>query len=822
MSAPGSRPIAYLGVLLLGGAVGALATTLARVFAVTLGPHVGALVLGMASLGFAAAGSFVTVGGLRRPRRERPDALVAGHAFAAAIATPLAYLMASRIAFEPLRVLDEPLNLASLLLLDAIFATPFFLAGAAVGRAITFYRPWIGAVSGAGLLGAALGVLAVPWLLAPLTGSGLVVAVAVTFAIAAACFHCSDCRARGSMVAALRAVAVLALAGLVGWQMMPAAREGRVDPPLVQGKDLTPFERAGAIEFTRWSPFARLDVSKEGQPVPMLAAMFTGAAAAHPARVLFRDGAATSMLVAALPEPGKMDFLRHSTTGAAFVALAARGRRTPETLLLDVGGGVDVQIALAHGAARVTGVDVDAMSLDLLRTRYADYTGRLAQRAEVELLVADPRRFARTSGRRFDLIQRTDRASASALDAAAPRLTLEGVGELLDALRDGGLVCASSQDGSLRLAATAITALEARGVSEAHRHLFGVKGGPAPKPWAAILFGPAPFAPSELAALRTFCSENGFEILFDPEQGMHSEFDACLRVDAHERARFFAAYPHDVRPPRDDRPFGLALSRWPALFRAGWPDARACLEHVPVGHVILLLALLQALALGAIFLIRPLRTLDRGAGDGTTRGSLLCFGALGLGFTAFGVAVTPYLDRLVGQSLEALALPVLLASAGLGALTVTPRSLPRRRLRIVAVGVPLLVAATWWGATHELDAWLDASLTIRAALAAAGLVPTSFLLGMAFPAAMRLLDARRPELVPWAWTVQAFATVLGATLAVVLARTAGYSALLLTAGSVCIVGLAAFLWAFRREGDATRSDVVNLESTEGEDAREDY
>lgn len=820
MTTPGSRPIAYLGVLLLGGGVAVLAATLARVLAFAMGHHLACLLLGMALLGFAAAGSFVTVSRLRRPRRDRPDAVVAGYAFAAAVATPLAYLMASRVVFEPLRVLDEPVNLASLLLLDAILATPFFLAGVAMGSAITFYRRGIGAVSGNALMGAALGVLAVPWLLEPLTGSGLVVAAAGAFAIASACFHGSDCRARGSMPAALRAVAVLAFAALVGWQVLPAAREGRLDPPLVPGKDLAPLVREDAIETTRWSPFARIDVGKEGRAEPLQAGMFAGAAAAHPTRVVFRDGAATSMLVAALPEPGKMDFLLHSTTGTAFVALASRGRRGPEALVLDVGGGVDLQIALAHGATRVTGVDADAMSLDLLRTRYADYVGRLAERPEVELLVDDPRRFARTSGRRFDLIQRTDLGSASALDAAAPRLTLEGIGELLDALRNDGLVCASSRDGSLRVAATAIAALEARGVREAHRHLFGVGGRPM-RPWASFLFGPAPFAPSELAALRTYCGENGFEVLFDPEQGTHSEFDACLRVDARARARFFAEYPHDVRPPRDDRPIALALDRWPALFRGGWPGARACLEQVPIGHVVLLLALLQAIALGAIFLIRPLRTLERGAGDGTTRGSLLCFVALGLGFTAFGVALTPHLDRLVGQSLAVLAVPVLLASAGLGALTVTPRSLPRRRLWIVAVSVPLLIAATWWGATHELDAWLDAPLAIRAALAAAGVVPTSFLLGMAFPAAMRVLDARRPELVPWAWAVQAFATVLGATLAVVLAMTAGHSALLLTAASLCIVSLAAFLWTFRRDGDATRSDVVSLEATEGDDARED-
>lgn len=827
MTAPGSRPLAYLGVLLLGGGVAALTATLARVLTVAMGHHLAYLVVGTALLGFAAGGSFVTLGALRRPRRERPDAVIATHALAAAIAAPLAHLMLTRVMFEPVRVIDEPINLVGLLLIEAITATPFVFAGAATCGAIAFYRARVGAAYGVTLVGAGLGALAVPFALEPLTGPGLLVAAACTLAIASACFGFSDCRARGSIAAALRATVVLALACVVGWKLLPAARAGRLDLRPVPGKDISAAILADAVEFTRWSPFARIDVSKERPSMPMPGVAFGGKALAPPWRAVFRDGAAATLLLAA-PVPNELDFLRHSTTGAAYGVLEARGCREFETLALDVGGGIDLQVALAHGATRVTGIESDPVLLDLLRTRYADDTGRLAERPDVQLLGADGRRFVRMSTRRFDLIQLNGTDPPTALDAGAPtagsRYTVEAFGELFDKLRDErssqGLVCASrylrpdQPQQALRLAATAVEALEARGVRDAHRNVFALHGGSTPTPWASFLFGPQPFAADELRGLRAFCAANGFTIVFDPERTGSSPFDACLRSGATARARFFAEYPSDVTPRRDDRPFFHDLLRWSTLLRSGPAGAQTLLSRVPVDCLVLLLAMLQAVMLGAAFLTRPLRDLDRGASDGTTLGTLLCFGALGVTLAALELALGQHVSRLLEPpTVGALAMPVMLASAGLGALTVTPRTRPRRRLSLVALAAPLLIITAWWGVTHELDAWLERSLAFRIGVAAALLTPGPFLLGMAFAAAVHLLDVRRPELVPWAFAVHAFALVSGAAAALLLAMHAGYAVLLFTIAGVCALGLGAILWTLRFRGDAARRDVVSLEPT---------
>ena len=75
---------------------------------------------------------------------------------------------------------------------------------------------------------------------------------------------------------------------------------------------------------------------------------------------------------------------------------------------------------------------------------------------------------------------------------------------------------------------------------------------------------------------------------------------------------------------------------------------------------------------------------------------------------------------------------------------------------------------------------------------AALLIPLGVLLGMPLPGGMRLLAARRAELIPWGWGMNGAFSVVGATLAVFIAMNWGFSATLLI-GALVYAGAAATL-----------------------------
>jgi len=77
----------------------------------------------------------------------------------------------------------------------------------------------------------------------------------------------------------------------------------------------------------------------------------------------------------------------------------------------------------------------------------------------------------------------------------------------------------------------------------------------------------------------------------------------------------------------------------------------------------------------------------------------------------------------------------------------------------------------------------------RIALSAGLIAPLAFAMGMPFPRGLARLALRAPALIPWAWGINACASVVAAILATVLAVHVGFDAVVALA--VAMYGLAA-------------------------------
>ncbi len=70
------------------------------------------------------------------------------------------------------------------------------------------------------------------------------------------------------------------------------------------------------------------------------------------------------------------------------------------------------------------------------------------------------------------------------------------------------------------------------------------------------------------------------------------------------------------------------------------------------------------------------------------------------------------------------------------------------------------------------------------------IAPLAFFMGLPFPLALVRVAAARPGLVPWAWGINGCASVLSAILAILLAMSLGFSAVLLIAIGLYLVAAA--------------------------------
>jgi hypothetical protein len=137
---------------------------------------------------------------------------------------------------------------------------------------------------------------------------------------------------------------------------------------------------------------------------------------------------------------------------------------------------------------------------------------------------------------------------------------------------------------------------------------------------------------------------------------------------------------------------------------------------------------------------------------------------------------------------------------------------PRQLQRWV---IPLLGILTllYIFALPPLFRWLlGMDLTYRVAISILLLAPLGLLMGMPFPLGIRLVDQVNPALVPWAWGVNGFGSVVGSILAMVIAQSYGFALVIGLAVVIYLGGLAAALSLGRVAASAVQPGQVRFET----------
>jgi hypothetical protein len=475
----------------------------------------------------------------------------------------------------------------------------------------------------------------------------------------------------------------------------------------------------------------------------------------------------------------------------------------PRVLVLGAGAGGDVLQALVHGARQVDAVELNPQLVALVQEDLASFSGRPYSAPGVRLHVAEARGFVAASQERYDLLQvallDAFGSSAAGLGSLAEShlYTVEAIGAYLDRLAPGGLLAftrwvALPPRDSLRLYATAIAALERRGVADPGRSLLMIRG------WSTVtlLVKNGHFSPHEIAIAREYCRQRAFDTVYFPGIAAidanvsnvlaHDEFFAATQaLLGPARDEYLANYKFDLTPTTDDRPYFFHFFKWRTLPEFWRLRARGALPPLDWGYPVLVLALLQASIVSVLLILLPLalastRLAFAAAPPILRRRVVVYFLALGLGFMAIEI---PFLQRFTlflahPATAAAVVLAAFLVCAGLGA----------RHAARIATGMRWPFAAITVLALLYAAALPDL-LTLMMGLAQGWkilitmllIAPLAFCMGMPFPLGLAAVAARNASLVPWAWGINGFASVVATLLATLLSIHFGHTLVVLTA-----------------------------------------
>lgn len=751
---------------------------LTRIFSVTMYYHFAFLAISIALFGLSASAVLVYVLRHRLAAAATPRLLAAG-AIAHAVATlaALACLVRIRVGLN-----YSPENLALMLAIYALAALPFLTGGGVIALAFARLPARINVLYGADLLGASAGCLALIPLLNMLGAPGVVMVAAALALLAAVCFT----PRRGPVLAAAAVVLGVPLAAQV-------AGAGPFEVVDTKGHE------GDRVLFSKWNSFSRVAVYDRAHGDWSLSPTFTG----DKGQSLFMDidSAASTPILKGDGRPENARHLRYELTALAYhLVEKPAGFRA---LVIGPGGGRDLLSALAFGATRVDGVEINPIIVrDVMLERFREYSGNLYTDRRVGIHVDDGRSFVRRSSDRYNVIQASLVDTWAATAAGAYTLTenslytTEAFGEYLDHLTDDGLLTITRWvfDG-LRLVVLAQDACAARGL-DAARHMAIVRYDRV----ATFLLKKTPFTAVEVDGLRALARELGFSIVYAPGIGPDAQAaepiemtrsgtsvaDYHRLITAADRDAFIESYPLDIRPTTDNRPFFFHTTRLANQFQVAF--GRSMLFGNGLSALLTLFGISAALVV--LFIVVPL-VVGGGRPGAGWGGWLAYFGALGAGFMLLEVALLQRFVLLLGHPVYSLTVTLfsLLLGTGLGSLV--SRRIASARVLVVTARATLGIAAVAATAPLLLPWLIDAAIAwplwARVALAVATLVPLGLLLGIPLPGGMRLLAGSRPDIIPWGWGLNGAFSVIGATLAVFLAMNWGFSTTLLSAAAVYAV-----------------------------------
>jgi spermidine synthase len=486
----------------------------------------------------------------------------------------------------------------------------------------------------------------------------------------------------------------------------------------------------------------------------------------------------------------------------------------PEVLILGAGGGEQVLLALYHGAARIDAVELNRQMLDLVREDYADFAGGLYGREDVSVHVGEARSFLARTTKRYDLIQIPLLYSFGAAAAGTQSLhesytyTVEAFDDYLTALKPGGILAVTlwlklPPRDSLKLFATAVAALERRGVAEPGTRLALVRS------WrtTTLLVRNDPFTADRSKALKRFAAERSFDLDYYPgirpeEANRYNilerpfDYEGAIALLGPQREDFLDRYKFEIRPATDDRPYFHDFFKWRALPELAALRTQGAAAMLDWGYLILFATLVQAALASLALILLPLWVRRRRFGGATPRARVSAyFLALGLAFLFVEIAFIQRFILFLGHPLSAVAVVLagFLVFAGLGSAAAgrfgrwaADRGPARRfgalEAAVAAIGaMSLLYLVTLPPLFDRLIALPDAA---KVAVSIALIAPLAFFMGMPFPLGLAQVARRNEDLVPWAWGINGCASVVAAILATLLAIHLGFTAVVAIAAAL--------------------------------------
>ena len=771
---------------------------LMRVFAIQYWHHFASFIISLALLGFGASGTVLYL--LRRRLDALLDNLLFFVPLALALGLWVVFLTLRHFTFNPFLLLLEGREIIQMLALVLVLFIPFFLGALGIGVSLSIAPGGVFPLYFANLAGSAAGclLLFLTWLrldpgLLFLTLSGLAVCAAV-FA------------ARGARRLIWSALMLAILPLLYG--IFAQDRSLEMSPL----KDLAQARHAeGAVtEAERFGPLGLVTVLSgpafHYQPDLSLNCPYP----LPEQKGLFIDGNIVGSINRFNGNPTELRYMAYRTASLAYQFL-----QSPHVLIIGGGAGSEILNARYHGARQISVVELNPDVIALMQGQFRDFSGAVYSSGPIRVHAEEGRGFLDGATETYDMIQMVLLGSMGTAAAGVYSLnedylfTVESVAQALRRLAPGGILSVSQwmenpPRSSMKLLTMAVETLRRQDLDPS-QCLMMIRS------WQTVtlILKKGAFAPGDREKVRHFCRSRLFDPCWFP--GMRSEeanrvnrlakdpfYEAALRLFAGEADSFYHDYAFHIAPATDGRPFFSHSFRYSHLQQVMGPSGRDFLPYMDWGYLLAWLSFLLLAAVSLALILLPLCRRETGP-VGDRLAVFLYFGALGLGYMLLEIAFLQRFIRYLHH--PALSSGVVIGSflvfSGIGSCLGAPAGKSRRKCVPFAIPFLVLAGIAVDLAARALEPTLSQlTLPLRILICILLIAPLAIPMGIPFPAGLEKLSGKSKGLIPWAWGVNGFFSVIGASGAVLIAVSWGFAAVIWTALVLYILAAICFAQLF--------------------------
>lgn len=761
---------------------------LVRIFSIGQWYHFAYLVVSIAMLGIALAGTAAALFGSdltdssEKCFRLLSTGLPLGLWFS--------YEFSQRIPFEGIEIVAEPHQWLYAGVLYLVLALPFFFVAGFVTISFMEFRKYTGTIYGVNLAGSGLGALLITigmYFYEPVTliylliGCGLAAGGLLVFRRRAWLFF--------YLIILMLLIGQLNLFGPTGLYI------SQYKPISYAQRGPGVSRVAGAVD-----PLARVEVLKSprfrethgqlsGYPYEKYGSL-------PEQRGLFFDGSGPEPVHHFTGDTEPFHFLDYVPSAVGF-----KIADSDSLLILGAGGGTGILEGIYRGYGKITAVEASSSVKDLLRGELFDFSGGIIDYPPVNWIHAVPRRFAAKSEQYSHVYLPPAGGYPGAgfgtqLLNENYKLTVRGVENYLDSLDKKGVLNIATwvrepPRSLIRLVATVVEAAENQGYEEPFGHLGVLRS------WnlGVVVFTNRSLEGERLVKMKQFADDRGFDLDYFPGQSpgaspryvktgkpTHSRLIFKLKDN---REDVYSNYEYNIRPTTDNRPYFYHFFRpwrlWELLKEFDFQRY----PHTEWGFLLVLVTLVQSLVGGIILVVLPLYKRSIRKLSVRMPGMGIYFGFLGLAYMAVEVALIQRLMLILHYPVYSVAviLAGLLVFSGLGSYISEKLYSPQRRIIFSILGI-----AGYLALLQPIIDWLAAAaagwpgyLAIFTVLLF--LFPLGFCMGIPFPGGLSLIkDKKREARVAWAWAVNGATSVIGAILAGLIALLGGFYILFIFGG----------------------------------------